>query len=153
MQYIYHIRHLHHKAIYLLCSFHRGTMHSMQKVRSRGELAVMPAWDTEDWEQWAWGRSESEIVFQRQICKPLEQLVSSFHSDETIPTAAYICLLSRRVLSTDERFSVTANIFYYLAFFPFGSKASLLVSLILCVQHVPFAAHCSLQCASEQYGY
>lgn len=33
----------------------------------------------------------SEIVFQRQICKPLEQLVSSFHSDET--TAAYVRLL------------------------------------------------------------
>lgn len=37
---------------------------------------------------------ESEIVFQRQICKPLEQLVSSFHSDETIPTESYICRLS-----------------------------------------------------------
>lgn len=30
--------------------------------------------------------SESEIVFQRQICKPLVQLVSGFHSEETIPT-------------------------------------------------------------------
>lgn len=59
---------------------------------------------------------ESEIVFQRQICKPLEQLVSSFHSDETIPTAAYVCLLSRQVLSMDECVSLTTNILCYLAF-------------------------------------
>lgn len=71
---------------------------------------------------------ESEIVFQRQICKPLEQLVSSFHSDETIPTESYICRLSTHVLSEDVCVSLMANIWCF--FFPDGSKASNF--LILC---------------------
>lgn len=56
---------------------------------------------------------ESEIVFQRQICKTLEQLVSSFHSDETIPTESYICWLSLHVLSADVCVSLMANIWCF----------------------------------------
>lgn len=90
---------------------------------------------------------ESEIVFQRQICKPLEQLVSSFHSDETIPTESYICRLSTHVLSEDVCVSLMANIW---CFFLMEAKHQ---TLSFYVQYMPFAASRSLQCVSEQCGY
>lgn len=63
---------------------------------------------------------ESEIVFQRQICKPLEQLVSSFHSDETIPTAEYVinlpafqmCAFYRWICFTHNYYFVISCVFY-----------------------------------------
>lgn len=72
---------------------------------------------------------EREIVFQRQICKPPQQLVSSFHSDETKPTRpteSCICRLASALAVEFVEF--TTNSLHYLAFFPFpdGSKRFLL---------------------------
>lgn len=94
---------------------------------------------------------ESEIVFQRQICKPLEQLVSSFHSDETIPTESYICRLSTHVLSEDVCVSLMANIWCFFFFFSLMEAKHQTLSFY--VQYMPFAASRSLQCVSEQCGY
>lgn len=60
-----------------------------------------------------------EIVFKRQICKPPEQLVSSFHSDKggkknTVPKVAYVCLLLRRVRSTNGCFAANIFVSYWI---------------------------------------
>lgn len=66
----------------LVCIFYRGTMNSMWS-EIKGWAGSKTHMDTENWEQWALGRSvEGKLFFERQICKPLEQLVSSFHSEK-----------------------------------------------------------------------
>lgn len=112
----------------LVCIFSHGTMNSMwseikgwagskahmgyRKLRTMGVREVC-------------GR---DIVFERQICKPLEQLVSSFHwekkqNNKQHTSACFqdVCFLQMAV-----------SPLMFLCYIGFLPEASLLASLILC---------------------
>lgn len=134
-----------------------GATHSMQEVRSRGELALMLTWDAEDREQLAWRRSVKVKLFSRnKICKPAgaacKQLFTQTKQYQQ-QSATSVCFFEMCALCRWMCFTANIIVLSCTLLFLLVEAEPPCLPASFHVQYVPFASCCSLKCVSEQSGY